>query len=118
MNGVKEVTEAVERMTGTIVRSATEEVQKRFAKMFAAKRAELNDSIREMIDFIQENGEDTSVDYLKEKLVELRAELVDLQEGVDESAGVWSDEIRNDVMKVIAERLASRPSEPIDVSGN
>lgn len=115
MDDVHWASEVVDRMAMSIADQVATDLQAKFAKMFAGYRAGVSDRIRDMTVRInecdEENGEKFNAEDFKADLVEIRAELVDLQDGVDDNTGIWTPEVKDEVMKKIAERLATRPSE-------
>ena len=104
---------AIRDMTGAVVDQTAEDLQSKFAKVFALYRSDTAEQIREAIGIIQEieasEGEtsEARIADVKEKVIEIRAGLLELQECVDENTGVWSSEIKDHLVRGIAERMTA-----------
>jgi|ETNvirenome_6_85_1030632.scaffolds.fasta_scaffold01209_18 hypothetical protein len=103
----------IARFSTRIAEGVADDLQKKFAAMFATYRSQTATEIQEIIDALREakenlvDPENLEIDAVIDQVVNLRAGLLELQEGVDDGTGVWSHEVRSEVVRKIVTAIAS-----------
>jgi len=100
-----------EEIVNKIAVGVADEITKRFQKVYASYRSDTADDIQNIIISLREARDCVSpekqIDEAIDLVVGLRANLLELQEAVDNNAGVWVSDMRDEVVGVVVASVLS-----------